>query len=53
LRTPYRIEIHQPRYFEIDDLDGLFAAAGLGFLADIARARQLGLHDPKYPPKAA
>ncbi len=53
LRTSYRIDIHQPVYFVIDDLDDLFAAARRDLLADIAQARALGLHAPKYPPKTA
>ncbi len=51
LRTPYRIDIHQPVYFVIDDLNDLFRAAERDLLADIRTARQLGLHAPKYPPK--
>jgi len=53
LRTPYRIDIHQPVYFVIDTLDDLFAAAERDLLADIAQARALGLHAPKYPAKEA
>lgn len=53
LRTPYRIDIPQPVYFVIEDLDALFAAAGRDLLADVAQARALGLHAPKYPPKPA
>ena len=53
LRTPYRIDILQPVYFVIADLDELFAAAGRDLLADVATARALGLHAPKYPAKAA
>lgn len=53
LRTPYRIDILQPVYFVIEDLDDLFAAAQRDLLADVAKARALGLHAPKYPPKAA
>lgn len=53
LRTPYRIDIHQPVYFVIEDLDDLFAAAKRDLLADVAHARSLGLHAPKYPPKEA
>ena len=49
LRTPYRIDIHQPVYFVIDDLDALFAAATRDLLADIAQARSLGLFAPTYP----
>ncbi|MEP7118453.1 MAG: phenylalanine 4-monooxygenase [Acidobacteriota bacterium] len=53
LRTPYRIDIHQPVYFVIDNLDDLFAAAERDLQADIAHARSLGLHAPKYPAKEA
>lgn len=53
LRTPYRIDILQPVYFVIGDLDELFAAAGRDLLADVAQARKLGLHAPKFPAKAA
>ncbi|SNT68681.1 phenylalanine 4-monooxygenase [Paracoccus seriniphilus] len=53
LRTPYRIDIHQPVYFVIDHLDDLFAAAERDLLSDVAEARKLGLHAPKYPPKHA
>lgn len=51
LRTPYRIDIHQPVYFVIERLDDLFAAADRDLLADVATARRLGQHAPKYPPK--
>ncbi|WP_137110659.1 phenylalanine 4-monooxygenase [Rhodobacter sp. SY28-1] len=51
LRTPYRIDIHQPVYFVIDRLDDLFAAAERDLLADVATARRLGLHAPKFPAK--
>ncbi|WP_323764222.1 phenylalanine 4-monooxygenase [Marinovum sp.] len=51
LRTPYRIDIHQPIYFVIAALDDLFAAAERDLLADVHRAQALGLHAPAYPPK--
>lgn len=51
LRTPYRIDIHQPVYFVLSSLDDLFDAAGRDLLADIATARGLGLHAPKFAPK--
>lgn len=51
LRTPYRIDIHQPIYFVIEDLDALFAAAERDLLADVRAAQALGLHAPAYPPK--
>lgn len=53
LRTPYRIDILQPLYFVISDLDDLFAAARRDLLADVAQARVLGMHSPKYPQKVA
>ena len=53
LRTPYRIDIPQPVYFVLDDLDTLFAAAERDLLADVRHAQALGLHAPKYPPRAA
>jgi phenylalanine-4-hydroxylase len=51
LRTSYRIDIHQPVYFVIERLDDLFAAAERDLVADVATARRLGLHAPKYPQK--
>ena len=53
LRTPYRIDILQPVYFVIEDLDQLFQAAERDLLADVAKARSLGLLTPKYPAKVA
>ena len=51
LRTPYRIDIHQPVYFVLERLDDLFAAASRDLQADVATAQTMGLHAPKYPPK--
>lgn len=51
LRTPYRIDIHQPVYFVLDQLDDLLNAANRDLLADVAVARELGLFAPSYPPK--
>ncbi|MEM5502558.1 phenylalanine 4-monooxygenase [Ahrensia kielensis] len=53
LRTPYRIDIHQPIYFVLDNPDQLFKAADRDLLSDIREARQLGLHEPAYPLKEA
>ncbi|HGG06144.1 MAG TPA: phenylalanine 4-monooxygenase [Aliiroseovarius sp.] len=52
LRTPYRIDIHQPLYYVLEDLDDLFALAGRDLNADIQQARQLGLFQPLYPAKS-
>ena len=51
LRTPYRIDILQPVYFVIERLDDLFAAADRDLLTDVATARRLGQHAPKFPAK--
>lgn len=53
LRTPYRIDIHQPIYFVLDNADQLFQAADRDLLADIRKAKELGLHEPAYPLKEA
>lgn len=52
LRTPYRIDIHQPAYYVLDDLEQLQALMGTDLLAAIDRARALGLQAPLYAPKA-
>ncbi len=49
LRTPYRIDIHQPVYFVLEDLDDLFAAADRDLLADVRVAQSKGLFAPLYP----
>lgn len=51
LRTPYRIDIHQPVYFVLEDIDTLFQAADRDLLADVRQAQAMGLHPPKFPPK--
>ena len=53
LRTRYRIDIHQPVYFVLENADQLFTAANRDLLADIATAKSMGLHAPLYEPKAA
>lgn len=51
LRTPYRIDIHQPIYFVLEEADQLFEAAERHLLDDIRTAQTLGLYAPSYPPK--
>lgn len=51
LRTPYRIDINQPIYFVLEDVDQLRAAAARDLKADIRKAQSLGLHAPTYPEK--
>lgn len=53
LRTPYRIDIPQVIYFVIEGAEQLLEAAKRPLLDDIAEARKLGLHPPKYPLKVA
>ncbi|TYB81368.1 phenylalanine 4-monooxygenase [Maritimibacter fusiformis] len=50
LRTPYRIDIHQPLYYVMDDIDDLFRAAERDLLADVRAARTQGLFAPLYEP---
>lgn len=49
LRTPYRIDINQPIYFVLKDVDQLLNAADRDLLTDIRTAQNLGLHAPAYP----
>lgn len=49
LRTPYRIDIHQPLYYVLEDIDELFKAAERDLTADIRKAQSLGLFEPLYP----
>jgi len=51
LRTPYRIDTHQPIYYVLDDLDDLFGATERDLNADVSKARFLGLFEPEYPLK--
>jgi len=50
LRTPYRIDIHQPIYYVIDNIDDLFKAAERDLLSDIKAAQSLGLFQPTFAP---
>lgn len=51
LRTPYRIDINQPIYFVLENVDQLLEAADRDLLGDIKAAQALGLHAPTYPEK--
>ncbi|GIZ11385.1 phenylalanine 4-monooxygenase [Pseudomonas sp. NCCP-436] len=53
MRTPYRIDILQPLYYVLPDLQRLAALAHEDIMGLVQRARELGLHAPKFPPKAA
>ena len=51
LRTPYRIDIMQPVYYTINDFNKLFELAEMDIMALVEKAKALGLHAPKFPPK--
>lgn len=51
LRTPYRIDIMQPVYYVLDNLDALFEIADMDMMALVEKAKTLGLHKPRFPPK--
>ena len=51
LRTPYRIDIMQPLYYILGDFNQLFELAEMDIMALVNEARQLGLFEPKFPPK--
>ncbi|HCJ30030.1 MAG TPA: phenylalanine 4-monooxygenase [Pseudomonas sp.] len=53
MRTPYRIDILQPVYFILPELKRLFDVAHEDIMAHVHAAMKLGLHQPKFPPKAA
>lgn len=50
LRTPYRIDIHQPIYYVIDNIDDLFRATEKDLLSDIKKAQSLGLYEMNCTP---
>ncbi len=51
LRTPYRIDIMQPIYFMIDGIHTLYEIAQMDIMKLVREAQELGLHEPKFPPK--
>ncbi|MCB9093828.1 MAG: phenylalanine 4-monooxygenase [Halobacteriovoraceae bacterium] len=51
LRTPYRIDILQPVYFVLNNLDHLFKLLEYDLVALAEKAIQLGDFEPKFPPK--
>ncbi|RDE24455.1 phenylalanine 4-monooxygenase [Motiliproteus coralliicola] len=53
LRTPYRIDILQPIYFVINNLDTLWQLARRNLLDDVAKAQQRGLLAPLFEPVKA
>lgn len=53
MRTPYRIDILQPVYFVLPELRRLYELAREDLMALAHQAMRLGLHAPRFPPKAA
>jgi phenylalanine-4-hydroxylase len=53
LRTPYRIDIMQPKYFVIDGIEQLFEMSQMDLMKYVREAMKLGLHEPLFPPKNA
>ncbi len=51
LRTPYRIDIMQPIYYTLESTQQLFDIAQLDIMALVQEAMELGLFEPKFPPK--
>ena len=49
LRTPYRIDIHQPIYYVLENIDDLFGITETSLMASLTTAQRLGLYSPKYP----
>lgn len=48
LRTPYRIDIHQPIYYVIDNFKQLFELTKQDILLAKNEAQELGLHETKF-----
>lgn len=53
LRTPYRIDIIQPIYYTIESVDELFKISDMDIMSLVHEAMELGLFEPKFPPKDA
>ncbi|MFH0262691.1 phenylalanine 4-monooxygenase [Vibrio barjaei] len=51
LRTPYRIDIMQPTYFVLDDIDQLYQLRSDDLTEDVNRAMNAGLLPPLFEPK--
>ncbi|PSW19904.1 phenylalanine 4-monooxygenase [Photobacterium sanctipauli] len=48
MRTPYRIDIMQPKYFILDDIQQLFELAQQDIMQLVYEARQKGLREPLF-----
>lgn len=52
-RTPYRIDIIQPIYFVLNNIDDLIAVSEMDVMSILNKAKSLGLRAPKFQPKIA
>ncbi|TAA47947.1 phenylalanine 4-monooxygenase [Corallincola spongiicola] len=52
MRTPYRIDIMQPVYYVLDDIDELVEIAEMNLIAKVDRAQKQGLFPPRFAPVA-
>ena len=50
-RTPYRIDIMQPKYYVIDGIEQLFEISQMDLMGMVRDAMKLGLYPPTFPPK--
>ncbi|MEF1256976.1 phenylalanine 4-monooxygenase [Vibrio sp. M260112] len=51
LRTPYRIDIMQPEYFVLDDIDQLYTLSKMDLMFHVKQAMAAGLFPPLFEPK--
>ncbi|MGY5614974.1 phenylalanine 4-monooxygenase [Vibrio brasiliensis] len=51
LRTPYRIDIMQPEYFVLDDIDQLYTLSKMDLMFHVKQAMAAGLLPPLFEPK--
>ncbi|PSU36405.1 phenylalanine 4-monooxygenase [Photobacterium lutimaris] len=51
MRTPYRIDIMQPLYFILDDINQLYELAHQDIMSMVSQAQKLGLHAPLFDTK--
>lgn len=52
-RTPYRIDIMQPKYYMIEQVNDLFELSQMDLMSLVKEAMSLGLFEPTFPPKNA
>ncbi|MGF1755373.1 phenylalanine 4-monooxygenase, partial [Vibrio makurazakiensis] len=51
LRTPYRIDIMQPIYFELESIADLYQLSQLDLMSLVRQAMELELYPPQFEPK--